>query len=141
MYLCLYKKGKKYYFNVVKKLTEKFAITNQDMESVVLGYKQKFKSFVFNGWEDFKRIKPELKNYGLRMYIAEVKAKDKTFYKLIIELMKNPLYQMLLAEKEETNDVADENGDIRLIELFDRTDWEYAEKEFNFKSDAVELVF
>lgn len=142
MYLCLYKKGKKYYFNVVKKLTERFSITNQSMDTVILGYKQKFKSFTFNGWDDFKRIKSELKKYGLRMYIAEVKAVDKTFVKLIIELMNNPLYQIVLAEREEINEVSDdESGNVRLIELFKSEDWDYAESEFNFTSEAKKDVF
>lgn len=142
MYLCLYRKGKKYYFNLSKKLTEKFSVTNQNMDTVILGYKQKFKSFVFNGWDDFKRIKSELKKYGLRMYVAEVKASDKTFVKLIIELMNNPLYQIVLAEREETNEVSDdETGNVRLIELFKADDWDYAEKEFNFTSEAKKDVF
>ena len=143
MYLCIYKRGKKYYFQAVKKITESFTVINEKMEAVKLGYKQKVESFAFNGWEDFKRIKHYLQvNYGLRMFVAEVRSADKTFQKLIIELMKNPFYTMMLAERDEQNEVTeDETGNVRIMELFSMADWNEAQKEFGFVSDFYKNIF
>ena len=143
MYLCIYKRGKKYYFQAVKKLTESFTVVNANMEAIKLGYKQKIASFAFNGWEDFKRIKRYLQlNYGLRMFVADIKAADKTYQKFIVELMHNPFYELMLAERAETNDVAeDETGNVRLMELFTIADWNMAQKEFGFMSDFYKNIF
>ena len=143
MFLCIYKRGKKYYFNTVKKLTESFTVINDKMEVVKLGYKQKIASYVFNDWDDFKKIKKYLQaNFGLRVFVAQIRTADKTFEKLIIELMKNPFYQLVLAEKEDCNEVTDDEfGNVRIYEIFNFTDWQQAQKEFEFVSDFYKNIF
>ena len=46
MFLVIYKKGNKLYFNTVKRLTEKFTVTNEKFETVKLGYNNKIRSFL-----------------------------------------------------------------------------------------------
>lgn len=142
MFLCIYRRGKKYYSQCVKKLTESFTVVNEHMEAVKLGYKQKIASFAFNGWEDFKRIKKYLQvNFGLKIFILQIRAADKTFEKLFIELMKNPFYELILAEKEEKNEVYEEesaNCKAYLIENY--SDWKAAQKEFEFESDFYKNI-
>ena len=142
MFLCIYKRGKKYYFQAVKKITESFTVVNENMEAVKLGYKQKVASFAFNGWDDFKKIKQYLRlNFRLRIFVAQVEAADKTFEKVIIELMKNPFYSLVIAEKEEQNEVAeDDTGNVRLYEINDFGDWMAAQKEFEFESDFYKNI-
>lgn len=113
------------------------------MEAVKLGYKQKVESYAFNGWEDFKKLKHYLRvNYGLRMFVADIKAADKTYQKFIIELMKNPFYELMLAERPEANEIKeDETGNVRLIELFGFSEWLEAQKEFGFESDFYKNIF
>lgn len=136
MYLILYKRKNKLYFNYAQKLTDRFTVTNEKFETVKLGYKDKIKSYKFNSWDDFKLIRDELKQYGLRMYIAEVKLTDKTQIKLVIELMNNPLYVIVLVENEAQNDdIIDGETGIRVVELFDKSDWDYAQEQFCFESD------
>lgn len=138
MFLIIYKRGSKRYFNLSKKLTDSFTVTNEKMETVKLGYKQKMRSYRFDGWEDFKKIRDELRSlYGLRMFVAEVKLPDKTHIKLVIELMNNPLYSLVLKETEEKNEVPEGDTGIRLVELFEPSDWNYAKDEFKFESDFI----
>ena len=98
MFLVIYKKGNKLYFNTVKRLTEKFTVTNEKFETVKLGYNNKIRSFKFDGWEDFKRIREELRKYSLRMYVACVRYPNKREIKLVLELMKNPFYNIMIEE-------------------------------------------
>lgn len=136
MFLVIYKKGNKLYFNTVKRLTEKFTVTNEKFETVKLGYNNKIRSFKFDGWEDFKRIREELRKYSLRMYVACVRYPNKREIKLVLELMKNPFYNIMIEECEAVNpDIEEGNSGIKVIELWDESDWEFAEKEFNFSSD------
>lgn len=113
------------------------------MEAVKLGYKHKIASYAFNDWDDFKKIKRYLQaNFGLRIFVAQIRTADKTFEKLIIELMKNPFYQLVLAEKEDLNEVSDsEFGNVRIYEIFDFADWQQAQKEFEFISDFYKNIF
>ena len=115
MYLVIYKKGKKLYFNTVKKLTERFLITNQNFETVKLGYRNKIASYKFDGWEDFKKVKEELKKYGLRMYVAEVKSSTNTMIKFVCELMGNAFYNMAVKDTEETNEIPEGDEGIRIV--------------------------
>jgi uncharacterized protein (DUF2164 family) len=140
MYLAIYRKNNKLYFNTVKKLTETFYITNQNFDTVKLGYKNKIESYKFNNWDDFKKIKENLKKYGLRLYVAEVKSKTNTMIKFVCELMGNAFYNMAVKDTEEENDV-DDNGSVRVVELWDKTDWEYAEEQFNFSDDFWKNIF
>lgn len=136
MFLVIYKKGNKLYFNTVKRLTEKFTVTNEKFETVKLGYNNKIRSFKFDGWEDFKRIREELRKYSLRMYVACVRYPNKREIKLVLELMKNPFYNIMIEECEAVNpDIEGGNTGIKVIELWDESDWKFAEKEFNFSSD------
>lgn len=136
MFLVIYKKGNKLYFNTVKRLTEKFTVTNEKFETVKLGYNNKIRSFKFDGWEDFKRIREELRKYSLRMYVACVRYPNKREIKLVLELMKNPFYNIMIEECEAVNpDIEEGNMGIKVIELWDESDWKFAEKEFNFSSD------
>ena len=140
MYLAIYRKNNKLYFNTVKKLTETFYITNQNFDTVKLGYKNKIESYKFNNWDDFKKIKENLKKYGLRLYVAEVKSKTNTMIKFVCELMGNAFYNMAVKDTEEENDV-DDNGSVRVVELWDKTDWDYAEEQFNFSDDFWKNIF
>lgn len=136
MFLVIYKKGNKLYFNTVKRLMEKFTVTNEKFETVKLGYNNKIRSFKFDGWEDFKRIREELRKYSLRMYVACVRYPNKREIKLVLELMKNPFYNIMIEECEAVNpDIEEGNMGIKVIELWDESDWKFAEKEFNFSSD------
>lgn len=137
MFLAIYKRGNKYYFNFVKKLTERFTVTNEKFETVKLGYRQKIESYPFNGWGDFRAVKKILlEKYSLRMYIAEVRFSDKTQIKLVLEMMNNPFYSLVLKETQEENaDVIDGDSGIRVVELWDKTDWDYAQEQFKFESD------
>lgn len=136
MFLVIYKKGNKLYFNTVKRLMEKFTVTNEKFETVKLGYNNKIRSFKFDGWEDFKRIREELRKYSLRMYVACVRYPNKREIKLVLELMKNPFYNIMIEECEAVNpDIEEGNPGIKVIELWNESDWKFAEKEFNFSSD------
>ncbi|MBO7733106.1 MAG: hypothetical protein J6S67_11150 [Methanobrevibacter sp.] len=143
MFLCLYRHGNKHTFLLTPNVRESFKTLNERVESVKWTAKDKFASYPFNSWEDFRNIKEKLQPYGLRMYVAECKAVDKTYWKLIIELMNNPLYQMVLSEREEKNeiDTTDEMANVRIIELWDKSDWDYMEKEFGIKSDFCVKLF
>lgn len=141
MYLVIYKKGKKLYFNTVKKLTERFLITNQNFETVKLGYKNKIASYKFDSWEHFKKVKEELKKYGLRMYVAEVKSPTNTMIKFVCELMGNAFYNMAVKDTEETNEIPEGDEGIRIVELWDKTDWDYAQEQFGFESDFWQNIF
>lgn len=142
MFLCIYKRKNKYYYQTVKKVTESFTVVNENMEAVKLGYKQKIASFAFNGWGDFKRIKHYLQvNYGLRLFVLQIKEANRTFEKLLIELMHNPFYQLVLAEKEEKNEVSEEDtANVKAIEIWGFADWQTAQKEFGFVSDFYKNI-
>lgn len=141
--LVIYKKNDKYYFDVVSNLRAKSKFFNEKFEPVEVGYKDKFAHFQFNNWEDFRRIRDYLRvNFGLRMFVLNVKAKDKTYQKFFVELMRTPLYSAMLAEREEVNEVSeDEKANIQVYEISSRHDWKEAEKEFGFESDFVDEIF
>lgn len=142
MYLCVYKKktkdSYKLYFAVVKKLTEKVAITNQEFKTVVLSYKNKLQSYVLNDLKDLKRILPELiEKYACNMFVLENRYKDKTQIKFVIFLLGNPFWEVAVCNKEEENDVEDEKCSTRTIQIENVDDWKLAEKEFDFSSDFI----
>lgn len=141
--LVIYKKDDKYYFSVVERLPRKQEFYNSKMEKVVLTSKDKVESHQFNSWEDFKKIRDYLRvNFGLKILVINVKAKDKTYQKLFMELMKNPLYNLMLAEREEENEVSeDEMANIQAYAIENRNDWYEAQKEFGFESDFVDNLF
>lgn len=141
--LVIYKKNDKYYFDIVSNLRAKSKFFNEKFEPIELTYADKFAHFMFNNWEDFRRIRDYLRvNFGLRMFVMNIKAKDKTYQKFFMELMNAPLYHIMLAEREEENEVSeDEQANVQLYEISSRKDWEDAEKEFGFESDFINEIF
>lgn len=141
--LVIYKKDDKYYFSVVERLPRKQEFYNSKMEKVVLTSKNKVESHLFNSWEDFKKVRDYLRvNFGLKILVINVKAKDKTYQKLFMELMNNPLYNLMLDEREEENEVSeDEMANIQAYAIENRHDWFEAQKEFGFESDFVDNLF
>ena len=141
MFLVIYGIGNKRYFGFVKKLSDKITVTNENFETVILGPKQKIKSFKFDGFNDFKRVRPELLKYGFRMYVVKTNdIEDKKIrIKFFAELMRNPFYNLIIEEKE-LESVPEEN-EPKIIELKSRKDWELAEAELGFKSDFVNSIF
>lgn len=142
MYLCIYKKktkdSYKLYFAVVKKLTEKVAITNQEFKTVVLGYKNKLQSYVLNDLKDLKRILPELREkYACNMFVLENRYKDKTQIKFVIFLLGNPFWEVAVCNKDEENDVEEDKCSTRTIQIENIKDWKLAESEFDFSSDFI----
>lgn len=144
MFLVIYGIGNKRYFGFVKKLSDKMTMTNENFETVVLGPKQKLHSYKFDGFNDFKRVRPELFKYGFRMYV--VKTNDiedkKVRIKFFAELMRNPFYNLIIEEKEleELPENIEEN-EPKIVELKSRKDWELAEAELGFKSGFVNSIF
>lgn len=141
MFLVIYGIENKRYFGFAKKLSDKMIMTNENFETVVLGPKQKIKSFKFNDFNDFKRVRPELLKYGFRMYIVKTNdVKDKKVrIKFFAELMRNPFYNLIIEEKELEN--VPEDKEPKIVELKSRKDWELAEAELGFKSDFVNNIF
>lgn len=135
MYLVLYKKKNKLYFNTVDKLTEKFTVTNEYFETVNLGYRNKIASYKFNDWNDFKKIKDELKKYGLRILISKSCGKGSKSINLVIMLMNNPFYAMTLKKEDYSGD-----DELKLIEINSIDDWHFAEDEFSFESDFYQNI-
>lgn len=135
MYLVLYKKKNKLYFNTVDKLTEKFTVTNEYFQTVNLGYRNKIASYRFNDWEDFKKIKDELKKYGLRILISKSCEKGSKSINLVIMLMNNPFYAMTLKKEDYSGD-----DELKLIEINSIDDWHFAEDEFSFESDFYQNI-
>lgn len=141
MYLCIYKRNNKLYFNVNKKLTEKFCVTNEKMETVKLGYNNKIKSWRLNSMADFKLIIGELKQYGLRMLIMQNAFRKVTQVKFTCLLLNNPFYDIVLDEKNIESDIPENEVETQAIELKTKEDWELAEEKFDFQSDFVDNVF
>lgn len=135
MYLVLYKKKNKLYFNTVDKLTEKFTVTNEYFQTVNLGYRNKIASYRFNDWEDFKKIKDELKKYGLRILISKSCEKGSKSINLVIMLMNNPFYAMTLKKEDYSGD-----DELKLVEINSINDWHFAEDEFSFESDFYQNI-
>lgn len=135
MYLVLYKKKNKLYFNTVDKLTEKFTVTNEYFQTVNLGYRNKIASYRFNDWEDFKKIKDELKKYGLRILISKSCEKGSKSINLVIMLMNNPFYAMTLKKEDYSGD-----DELKLIEINSIDDWHFTEDEFSFESDFYQNI-
>jgi hypothetical protein len=135
MYLVLYKKKNKLYFNTVDKLTEKFTVTNEYFQTVNLGYRNKIASYKFNDWNDFKKIKDELKKYGLRILISKSCEKGSKSINLVIMLMNNPFYAMTLKKEDYSGD-----DELKLIEINSIDDWHFAEDEFSFESDFYQNI-
>lgn len=141
--LVIYKKGDKFYWAITTKLTEKHRFLNQEFQPVVLSYKDKFVSFPYHTWEDFRNIRDYLRvNFGLRIFIFDIKEKERTYQNLVMELMKTPCHSITIAEKKEQNDVDEEGkGKTRFYEIFSKKDWYEAEREFGFKSELVDEIF
>lgn len=135
MYLVLYKKKNKLYFNTVDKLTEKFTVTNEYFQTVNLGYRNKIASYRFNDWEDFKKIKDELKKYGLRILISKSCEKGSKSINLVIMLMNNPFYAMTLKKEDYSGD-----DELKLVEINSIDDWHFSEDEFSFESDFYQNI-
>lgn len=135
MYLVLYKKKNKLYFNTVNKLTEKFTVTNEYFQTVNLGYRNKIASYKFNDWNDFKKIKDELKKYGLRILISKSCEKGSKSINLVIMLMNNPFYAMTLKKEDYSGD-----DELKLVEINSIDDWHFAEDEFSFESDFYQNI-
>lgn len=135
MYLVLYKKKNKLYFNTVDKLTEKFTVTNEYFQTVNLGYRNKIASYRFNDWEDFKKIKDELKKYGLRILISKSCEKGSKSINLVIMLMNNPFYAMTLKKEDYSGD-----DELKLVEINSIYDWHFSEDEFSFESDFYQNI-
>ncbi len=135
MYLVLYKKKNKLYFNTVDKLTEKFTVTNEYFQTVNLGYRNKIASYKFNDWNDFKKIKDELKKYGLRILISKSCEKGSKSINLVIMLMNNPFYAMTLKKEDYSGD-----DELKLVEINSIDDWHFAEDEFSFESDFYQNI-
>lgn len=143
MYLVIYGIGDKRYFGFVKRLDEKISMTNENFETVVLSKKQKIKSYKFDSFEDFKRVIPELKKYGFRMYVVRTFDMEdkKERIKFFAELMRNPFYNMVIEERDIDFSKDLNKNEDKIIELFSLEDWYLAEKEFDFKSDFVKNIF
>lgn len=135
MYLVLYRKKNKLYFNTVDKLTEKFTVTNEYFQTVNLGYRNKIASYKFNDWNDFKKIKDELKKYGLRILISKSCEKGSKSINLVIMLMNNPFYAMTLKKEDYSGD-----DELKLVEINSIDDWHFAEDEFSFESDFYQNI-
>lgn len=135
MYLVLYKKKNKLYFNTVDKLTEKFTVTNEYFQTVNIGYRNKIASYRFNDWEDFKKIKDELKKYGLRILISKSCEKGSKSINLVIMLMNNPFYAMTLKKEDYSGD-----DELKLVEINSIDDWHFSEDEFSFESDFYQNI-
>ncbi len=135
MYLVLYRKKNKLYFNTVDKLTEKFTVTNEYFQTVNLGYRNKIASYKFNDWNDFKKIKNELKKYGLRILISKSCEKGSKSINLVIMLMNNPFYAMTLKKEDYSGD-----DELKLVEINSIDDWHFAEDEFSFESDFYQNI-
>ena len=143
MYLVIYGIGDKRYFGFLKKIDEKLTMTNEKFETVVLSKKQKIKSYKFDSFADFKRVIPELKKYGFRMYVVRtIDIKDKKeSIKFFAELMRNPFYNLIIEERELKEIPEFNEEENKIIELKTVDDWYLAEKEFDFKSDFVKNIF
>jgi len=137
-YLCIYKKKNKLYFATVKRLSDRIGITNQDFQTVVLGYRQKIRSFPLNVTGDLIRFYPELKrDYAGKIYIIENRFKEKTQIKMVMFLLNNPFWEVALHEREEENDVEEGKCSTKSIEIETKEDIELAEKEFDFSDEFV----
>ena len=143
MYLAIYAIGNKRYFGFLKKLSDKITMTNENFETVALTKKERIKSYKFDSFADFKRVIPELKQYGFRMYVIRtIDIKDKKeSIKFFAELMRNPFYNLIIEERglKEIPEFNEETS--KIIELKTIDDWYLAEKEFDFKSDFVKNIF
>lgn len=143
MYLAIYAIGNKRYFGFLKKLSDKITMTNENFETVVLTKKERIKSYKFDSFSDFKRVIPELKQYGFRMYVVKtIDIKDKKeSIKFFAELMRNPFYNLIIEERELKELPLFDDETSKLIELKNIDDWYLAEKEFDFESDFVKNLF
>ena len=143
MYLAIYAIGNKRYFGFLKKLSDKITMTNENFETVVLTKKERIKSYKFDSFADFKRVIPEIKQYGFRMYVVRtIDIKDeKESIKFFAELMRNPFYNLIIEERELKELPLFDDDKSKIIELKAIDDWYLAEKEFDFKSDFVKNIF
>lgn len=145
-YLVIYKKGNKLYHAIVPKLTEKIHITNEKFDTVTLGYKHKLYSFLLSSEKGFFDALKFLRNQGLtQMFIIKNKFAGSEQIKLSIFLLGNPFYDIVLDEKvtiefDKENPPEGNAEETKSIIICDRSDWEYAEKEFDFKSDFVNNI-
>lgn len=141
-YLVIYRKNNKLYHAVVDKLTEKISVTNENFETVTLGYKNKWLSFSINDNESFfNAVKILFKRNLANIYIVKNSFSDCTQIKCTVFLLSNPFWDSVIVEKPEVNELVPEGEvDTKTIVIVDRSDWEYAEKEFDFKSDFVDNI-
>lgn len=135
MYLIVYKKGDNLYSQLADKLTAKYDYLNEKFERVKLGYKNKIASFCMDSIADLKNNIEELAKLKLRIWITELKFKDKTQITVRMDLLNNPFYGALLCEREEQNaDVGDDKVSTRIIQVSSLDDYNEAEREFKFVS-------
>lgn len=140
MFLVIYQRKNKLYFSTVNKLTDKLTVTNEKMETVKLGYRNKIRSYAFNGWDDFKKIYPELKErFALRILFLENRFKEKTQVKFTVMLLNNPFMDVVIKEFDEDNGVPNDEVASKAIEVFDVSDVHLAEQEFRFNADEINL--
>lgn len=131
MYLAIYRKKKKMYFNVVKSLSEVIHITNENMETVTLTHRDKIASYRFRGWNDLKKLRSTLLKWGLRYIILKNEFHEVTQVKLVIMLMNNPLIDVVIGEEKILSEkVAENQVDSKMYELLQPVDVEYAHEAF-----------
>lgn len=135
MYLIVYKKGDNLYSQIANKVTDKYDYLNEKFERVRLNYRHKIASFNMDSLDDLKKNIVELAKFKLRIWIAELKFKDKTQITVRMDLLNNAFYGAVLAEREEKNEIL-EDGKVatRIIQISSLDDYIEAEKEFKFVS-------
>lgn len=142
MYLIVYKKGDNLYSQLADKVTSKYDYLNEKFERVQLNYRHKIASFRMDSLDDLKKNIVELAKFKLRIWIAELKFKDKTQITVRMDLLNNAFYGAVLAEREEENEVL-EDGKVstRVIQISSIDDYNEAEKEFKFVSSFGSELF
>lgn len=129
MYLIIYKKKDKYYFQTADNINKTYKAIH-DFEEIKLTKKYKIASFKIGSLNGLWNLRKNLKEFGFMVYIMEVREKDKTYILGNIDLMNNPLFTAKLCEKDEENDIEETQRRYQLITEI--KDYEEVQKSFNF---------
>jgi len=141
MYLIIYKKGDNLYSQLADKVTAPYNFLNEQFEQVKLGYRHKIASFRMDSLDDLKAHIAELVKLKLRIWIAELKFKDKTQVTVRMDILNNPFYGAMLSEVEAQNELEDEQVSTRIIQISSLEDYNEAEREFCFISSFGPELF
>lgn len=142
MWLVIFEKDGKRWFNFQEKLSDPFRVFNDAFETYKLTSKQRIAKFRIDRWTDFYKYLPVLRKYKLQMFVSKNVYHTHTEIGFHIMLLNNSVRNIMLCKQPEKDENLKDDERQTTIYMTDNLKmFEEAEKEFSFSSDIKNVIW